>query len=305
MQQEILPNRFSMRNPHTRMENQGSENTCLTFGFSSSLEAMRQRLGINAQLSPRWIWYWANKYSLNVENILKTINSMGIASDLAWPYMVEEEYPFKVSGLDDPPNSVAYDSVRTTFPALANIEMKRVFGKYRIMRELCRGSSLVLIKNGITMEHCVAGIGYDIDLGVEIHDSGNNIYYQPWEDFDTNVIQQVWFYSKLPFAKVPADNYIPQSIPSFTKGVLELPLLRVFTKWGEPSVLYKNVIVHFLEGNSGLPETDDYNVDQDDPEALWKSERKILTIPELLYEGTYVKQVVVTDPKVQIISYQT
>lgn len=294
-----------MRNAYTRMENQGSENTCLTFGSSSSLEAMRQRLGINENLSPRWIWYWANKYSLNVESIIRTINTMGICSDAVWPYLVENDWPFKVIGLDEPPSSEAFNDVPLTFPANAGIEIKRISGKERIMREVARGSSLIIIKMGITMDHCVAGIGYDDELGIEIHDSGNNIYYQPWEDLYNGIVTQVWFYSKLPFPKVPSPEYIPADLPEFTPdGVLKLPILRVYTQWPEPSVLYKNVVVTFLEGDSGVPVVDDPNVDQDDGEPVWKSVRKVLTIPELIYNGTLVKQVCVTNPKVIINSYE-
>lgn len=298
MIQEQFPAEVDYQTENTRMEFQGNALSCTTFGGTSSLEAILHRQGKFWQLSPRFLWYNMRGSNPGVESMARALEYYGTCLDEYCPYRVDSEFPYNSIGLYDPPNSDAWHDAKTRLPK--GIKPIAISGKEQAMRWLARGSALVAIKIGGPTEHCVAIIGYN-SFGVKVHDSGNNVYFQPWSDLETGgCITQLYRWSGVEL--VPHPDYVRGDLPTFQDGKLTLPKLRVSYQFPRPSEVYLNVEVHFTDGDSGDPQPDNPEVFGD--ECVWSSTRLRLSLPELVYNGMVYHNVLVEKPRVEIAKWE-
>lgn len=298
MIQERFPSAVDYQTEHTRLENQGNALSCTAFGGTSAWEAMLHRLGKPWQLAARFIWYNMRGSNPSVESMARALEYYGVCLDEYCPYRTEPDFPYNPIGLYDAPNSDAWHDAKTRLPK--GIKPVYIAGKEQVMRWLARGSALTAIKIGGPTEHCVAIIGYN-EFGVKVHDSGNNIYWQPWSDLESGgCITQLYRWEGLEL--VPHPDYVEGDLPTFQDGALTLAKLRVQYAFPQPSEVYSNVEVHFADGDSGNPHADHPDVIGD--EAVWNSMRLRLSLPKLVYNGQIYHNVLIENPKVEIKKWE-
>ena len=298
MIQEQFPAEVDYQTEWTRLENQGNVISCTTFGVTSALECILARAGNPMQLSPKFLWYYMQPINtLSVQTVADTLERVGTCLDSLHPYLVEPDYPFNVIGLLDPPSLEALEDAKTRLPK----GIKPVLiasGKEGVMRALCQGSALTIIKIlGGSLEHCTAIIGYNA-FGVKIHDSGNNIYYQPWSDLDPGGnITQLYRWEGLPL--VPHPDYIEGDIPTLIGGVLSLPKAMIYVGFPEPSIYFKNIHLRITSTGQMTSGNDDV---QDI--VFWHSRKLTLYIPKLIVDSTILKNVKMVKPIGSVISVE-
>jgi hypothetical protein len=266
------------------------------FALTSALEAMAARAGQPVQLSPRFLWVYSDKSRLSVESVIQTANRVGICRDELCPYIVADAYPYKVADLDEMPGLEALLDAQATG---IKVQSERIAGKDDVMRAICLGHSLVTVRViGGSVEHCEACIGYDKDRGMKIHGSGNNIYWEPWESLPLTITQ----IHKItgPWAPVPDPGYVEGDLPTFTDGVLTIPIVDVVMPFPEPWQHFQNVRIAF--DSFGEVMVGDRNITGVKP--LWITYRKRLTLPTLVYGGKRYSNVSLTNPNVEVLHYE-
>lgn len=292
MIQEQFPIEVDYQTEHTRLEFQGNALTCTTFGVTSALEAMLHRIGQYVQLSPRFLWYNMRGQNASVEVVATTLEKEGVCLDEYCHYTVDSDYPYNVIGVYEPPNSDAWHDAKTRLPK--GIKPIRIAGKESAMRALSQGSALTAIKVGGPVEHCVAIIGYNA-FGIKVHDSGNNIYFQPWSDLEGGGnITQLYRWAGLPLAQ--HHDYIEGDTPTLIDGVLSLPKVMVYIGYPEPSIYFKNVRLQMV--NTGWLTRDNDDV-QDI--VFWHSRKLTLYVPKLIVNGVEMLNVKIVGPTATLI----
>ena len=292
MIQEQFPVEVDYQTAHTRLEFQGNALTCTTFGVTSALEAMLHRIGQYVQLSPRFLWYNMRGQNAGVEVVAATLEKEGVCLDEYCPYTVDSEYPYNVIGVYEPPNSDAWHDAKTRLPK--GIKPLRIGGKGQVMRALSQGSALTAIKVGGPVEHCIAIIGYNA-FGFKVHDSGNNIYFQPWSDLEGGGnITQLYRWTGLPL--VPHPDYIEGDTPTLIDGVLSLPKLLLYVGFPEPSIHGRNVKFQMIDNGQITSGNDDV---QDI--VFWHTGRKTLYLPKLIVDSTILHNVKMVNPIATLI----
>ena len=294
MIQEQFPVEVDYQTEHTRMEFQGNALTCRAFGVLSAIEAILHRAGQFVQLSPRFLWYNMRGRSGDVMGAAEALEAQGVCLDEYCPYLVEPDFPYNVIGLYDAPTSDAWADAKTRLPK-GIIPKLITTGKEGVMRALSQGSSLTIIKVlGPSVEHCPAIVGYNA-FGVKVHDSGNNIYYQPWSDLLNGVITQLWRWEGL--SLVPHPDYIEGDVPSLIDGVLSLPKAMVYVGFPNPSIHFKNVVLQMVKPGWLTQDNEDV---QDI--VFWHSAKMTLYIPKLLKDGVLMRNVKIVGPTATLIS---
>lgn len=269
MQQEVFPDRATFLNPWTRQEVQVGD-TCTCFGTSSSMEAMAHRAGINIQTSPYFTWYYMDKQHVSVEQAIYTMNRVG--------YCPDELYPFNGFPLQ-PPSSAALQYGEDHKDGFA---LERVNGQRELMRAICRGSTLITERYGVTMPHIEACLGYDKVKGFLIQGSGMVTDWWPWEELPK--FTQLLRYTRSPFGFIPFEGYIPADVPYFEKGTLLIPLLLEYTDWDTPMGEVLNVEGHIQDILLGVT----WNNILSTKEPMWKKNERELHLPMLkLGDETY------------------
>jgi hypothetical protein len=294
MIQEQFPVEVDFQTEHTRMEFQGNALTCTCFGVTSAWEAMLHRIGRLEQLSPRFLWWLVRGKNPGVEVNAAAVEANGICLEELCPYIVDPNYPYAVIDLYATPSGEALADAKTRLPK--GIKPKLITtGKEGVMRALAKGSAITIIKMlGGGLEHCAAIIGYN-SFGVKVHDSGNNIYYQPWSDLLNGVITQLWCWEGLPL--VPHPDYIEGDIPSLIDGVLSLPKAMVYVGFPNPSIHFKNVVLQMVTPGWLTQDNDDV---QDI--VFWHSAKMTLYIPKLLKDSVLMRNVKIVGPTATLIS---
>lgn len=293
MIQEQFPSEVDYQTEHTRLENQGNALSCTTFGLTSALEAMLHRLGKYVQLSPRFLWYNMRGLNPSVASAASVLETFGTCLDEYCPYRTEPEYPFNVIDIYAPPIAQAWEDAKTRLPK----GIKPVLittGKHGVMRALSQGSAITAIKIGGPTEHCIAIIGYN-QFGVKVHDSGNNIYWQPWSDLASGgTITQLYRWSGLPL--VPHPDYIEGDTPTLVDGVLSLPKVMVYVGFPEPSLYFQNVRLQIVTPGtltSGNEDVQDI--------VFWHSRKLTLYVPKLIVDSTILHNVKIVGPTATLI----
>ena len=293
MIQEQFPAEVDFQTQYTRLENQGNALSCTTFGLTSALEAMLHRLGKYEQLSPRFLWYNMRGLNPSVLSAAQVLETFGTCLDEYCPYRVEEDYPFNVIGVYDMPSSQAWADAKTRLPKGIKPALITT-GKEGVMRALSQGSAITAIKVGGPVEHCIAIIGYNA-FGVKVHDSGNNIYFQPWSDLESGgVITQLYRWTGLQL--VPHPDYIEGDVPTLMNGVLSLPKAMVYVGYPEPSLHFKNVKLQMVKQgwiSSGHEDVQDI--------VFWHSPRLTLYVPKLIVDSTILHNVKIVGPTATLI----
>ena len=292
MQQEQFPIEVDYQTEHTRLELQGNEITCTTFGTTSAWEAMLARLGIYTQLAPRFIWWCMRGRTLSVQSVVDVVEQNGVCLDSLHPYTTEPFYPYNPIGLNTSPSLAAFEDAKTRLPK--GIKPVRISGKEQCMRWLARGSALTFVKvlpGGA--EHCMAGIGYN-SYGLKIHDSGNNIYYHAWEDLGT-VITQVYRWEGFPL--VPHPDYIEGDIPEINGSVFTVPKCQVYTNWQTPIMNFKNITFNLID--RGVISDNQPDIKDD---VFWHSGHFTLTLPKLIIDGIMKYRVTMVNPIATLVS---
>ena len=295
MMQEQFPAEVDFQTEHTAMEFQGNALTCTTFGGTSAIEPMLHRLGKYWQLSKRFLWYNMRGQTASVESMAQSLELQGTCLEEYCPYLVDPNYPYAVIDLYAPPNSDAWHDAKTRLPK--GIKPVRITtGKEGVMRSLAQGSAVTFIKMlGGGLEHCAAIIGYNA-FGVKVHDSGNNIYYQPWTDLASGGnITQLYRWTGLPL--VPHPDYIEGDTPTLINGVLSLPKVMVYVGYPNPSLNFKNVQFQIVERGtitSGNEDVQDI--------VFWHSTRETLYLPKLIDGSTILHNVKMIKPTATLIS---
>lgn len=297
MQQEAFPAAVDFQTANTRPEFQGNLLSCSTFGVTSALEAMADRAGDPQQLSPRFLWYYIDKARLSIETAVATVNRVGICKDELCPYVASLEPPYAVQDATEYPSLHALmDAQRSAI----KLEVERIAGKEEVMRSLATGHAIISNRvNPSGTEHVEAIIGYD-PLGVKVHGSGLSIYHETWGSLGL-VITQLWKITKCPWAPVPHPDYVEGDLPTYAEGVLTLPQVDIigpdysFTR-------YKNVKVVFdslgeLDTNSGSISWRSV--------ASFNTNRNVLALPTLIYEGQRYNKVSLTKPALKVTHYET
>lgn len=296
MIQEQLPDVVDFETPWTRTEVQGMPNTCQTFGITSALEAMLHRIGRNVQLSPRFLWWWSNGITRSIPTLIATANSTGICRDELCPYGLDP-YTGKVPNLDDIPSADAIQDAKVTLPG--GLAVERIAGREQAMREMAKGSALVVISAGYASEHCEAIIGYDKAKGVKVHGSGGTIYWADWDWLDS--AGQLWYFSEVPFMKLQHADYIAATPPTFENGVLSIARARVYKGWPIPSAFVQNVQIKFI--NFGAIEADDPRVSGD--EVVYFESANRLHLPSVIVGGALYRRVSLTGPVAEVLTAET
>lgn len=294
MIQEQFPVEVDFQTEHTRLEFQGNALSCTTFGGTSALEAILHRLGQYVQLSPRFIWFNMRGYGVSVEGMADALEREGTCLDEYCPYLVEPVFPYNVVGVYDPPTSDAWSDAKTRLPK--GIKPARITtGKEGVMRALSQGSAITLIKVGGPVEHCAAIIGYN-SFGIKVHDSGLNIYWQPWSDIEAGGnVTQLWRWTGLPL--VPHPDYIEGDTPTLVDGVLSLPKVMVYVGFPDPSLHFKNVQFQMVKRGLLTSDCDDV---QDI--VFWHSKKLTLFLPKLILDGVELRNVKIVGPTATLIS---
>lgn len=143
MQPEIFPAEVSFRNPWTRLEIQGSVLSCTRFGLTSALEAIAHHAGVNVQLSPRYLWYYRNPQSLSVQEVVGTVNRVGVCREELCPYEASLQPPYAVKDIDVPPSGAAFADAQAWLDSSPDVLVKRIAGKWECARALAKGSALM------------------------------------------------------------------------------------------------------------------------------------------------------------------
>jgi len=295
MIQEQFPAEVDFQTEHTRLENQGNALSCTTFGGTSSIETILHRQGKYWQLSTRFIWYNMRGSNPSVESMARALEYYGVCLDEYCPYRTEPDFPFNPIGLYDPPTSDAWNDAKTRLPK--GIKPVAISGKEQVMRWLSRGSALVAIKIGGPTEHCVAIIGYN-SFGVKVHDSGNNIYYQPWSDLDYGgCITQLYRWEGIEL--IPHPDYISGDLPTLDGDILSLPKARVYVGWPEPSLFFQNIILKMVD--FGTTTYDNRDIDD---EIVWHSPQLTLSVPKMVINGEVKNKVKIVGPTATAISLE-
>jgi hypothetical protein len=294
MLQEQFPSEVDFQTEHTRMEFQGNSLTCTTFGGTSALEAVLHRLGQFVQLSPRFLWYNMRGYGVTVESMANALEREGTCLDSFCPYLVEANWPYNTIGVYDPPTSDAWHDAKTRLPK--GIKPIRIAGKESVMRALAQGSALTIVKVlGGGLEHCVAVIGYNA-FGIKVHDSGNNVYWQPWSDLEPGGnITQLYRWEGLPL--VPHPDYIEGDLPTLIGGILSLPKAMVYVGFPQPSIHFKDVQLKMVTPGiltSGNEDVQDI--------VFWHSLRATLYLPKLIVDSTILHKVKIVGPTATLVS---
>ena len=231
----------------------------------------------------------------SVEVVAAALEKDGVCLDEYCPYTVDSEYPYNVIGVYEPPNSDAWNDAKTRLPK--GIKPVRIAGKESAMRALSQGSALTAIKVGGPVEHCVAIIGY-ASWGFKVHDSGNNIYWQPWADMEGGGnITQLYRWTGLPL--VPHPDYIEGDTPTLIDGVLSLPKVMVYVGFPEPSLHFRNVQLQIVKRGLLTSDCDDV---QDI--VFWHSKKLTLYIPRLIVDGVEMRNVKIVGPTATAISLE-
>ena len=293
MIQEQFPEVVDYQTEHTRLENQGNALSCTWFGGTSALEPMLHRLGKFWQLSARFIGYNMRGQNPSVASMAQALEAHGTCLDEYCPYVTEPDFPFNVVGIYDAPSSQAWEDAKTRLPK----GIKPVLittGKHGVMRALSQGSSITAIKVGGPTEHCIAIIGYN-QFGVKVHDSGNNIYFQPWSDLESGgTITQLYRWTGLPL--VPHPDYIEGDTPTLMNGVLSIPKVMVYVGFPEPSLHFKNVKLQMVKQgwiSSGHEDVQDI--------VFWHSKQLTLYVPKLIVDSTILHNVKIVGPTATLI----
>ena len=293
MIQEQFPAEVDYQTEHTRLENQGNALSCTAFGLTSALEAMLHRLGRFDQLSARFIWYNMRGVNPSVGQAALALEIHGTCHDQYCPYLTEPDYPFNVIDVYTPPTADAWHDAETRLPK----GIKPVLittGKHGVMRALSQGSAITAIKVGGPTEHCIAIIGYNA-FGVKVHDSGNNIYFQPWSDLASGgTITQLYRWTGLPL--VPHPDYIEGDTPTLIGGVLSLPKVMVYVGFPEPSLYFQNVRLQMVTPGtltSGNEDVQDI--------VFWHSRKLTLYVPKLIVDSTILHNVKIVGPTATLI----
>lgn len=294
---ESFPAEVDFQTEHTRPEFQGAALSCTTFGATSALEAMAARVGQIQQLSPRFLWFYADKAKLSVETIVATVNRVGICRDELCPYVASLEAPYDVKDIDVMPDTAAWmDAQRTSI----KMSVKRVSSKEDVMRSLATGYTLISIRvNPSGSEHCEAIIGYDIDKGMKIHGSGASIYWEPWESIPLT-ITQLWAITSCPWSPVPHPDYVEGDLPTFANGVLTLPLLDVVMPYPQPWMHFCDVRVVF--DSFGEISVNDMDISGSLPR--WSTTRNSLSLPTVIYGGQRYTNISLTRPALKVLHYE-
>lgn len=298
MIQEKFPAAVDYQTENTRMENQGNALSCTTFGGTSAIEPMLHRLGKPWQISARFIWFNMRSTNPSVASMAQALETHGACLDEYCPYVTEPDFPFNVVGIYDPPSAQAWKDAETRLPK--GVKPAQITtGKEGVMRALAQGSCITAIKVGGPTEHCVAIIGYN-DFGVKVHDSGNNIYWQPWSDIESGgVITQLYRWEGLDL--VPHPDYVKEETPTLEDGVLSLAKVFVWIGWASnpKSITFKNVKLQMV--NQGW-----LSHDCDDVQdiAFWHSRELTLYLPELIVDGKLMRKVKIVGPTATAISLE-
>jgi hypothetical protein len=288
MIKEQLPLAVDYQTPYTRLEVQGNAESCTTFGGTSAIEVILHRLAKYWQLSTRFVWYNMRGGNIGVEGMAAAIEREGVCLDEYCPYVVEPSWPYNVIGIYDTPSSTAWKDAKTRLPK--GVKPVRIAGKEAAMRALAQGSALTAVKvlSG-GLEHCVAIIGYN-SFGVKVHDSGMNIYYQPWADLEGGgSITQLYRWEGLEL--VPHPDYIEGTIPTLANGVVILPKVMVYVGFPEPSLHLEDVRLRLLDNSvitSDNAEIKEY--------ILWHNQLSTLTLPKLNKDGKILYNVKIVMP---------
>lgn len=295
MIQEQFPAEVDYQTEHTRMENQGNALSCTAFGGTSAWEAILHRQGKFWQLAARFIWYNMRGSNPSVESMARSLEYYGVCLDELCPYRTDADFPFSPIGLYDPPSDAAWQDAKTRLPK--GVKPVYIAGKEQVMRWLARGSALTAIKVGGPTEHCVAIIGYNA-FGVKVHDSGNNIYWQPWSDLESGgVITQLYRWDGLPL--LPHPDYVEGDTPTLIDGVLSLPKAMVYVGYPEPSLHFKNVKLRMVTNGqitSGNEDVQDI--------VFWHSGRATLYVPKLIVDSTILHNVKMVGPTATVIELE-
>lgn len=231
----------------------------------------------------------------SVESMARALEYYGVCLDEYCTYRTEPDFPFNPIGLYDPPTSEAWNDAKTRLPK--GIKPVAINGKEQVMRWLARGSALVAIKIGGPTEHCVAIIGYN-SFGVKVHDSGNNIYYQPWSDLEPGgSITQLYRWDGIEL--IPHPDYIEGDLPTLEGNILSLPKARVYVGWPEPSLFFQNIILKMVD--FGTATYDNKDIDDD---VVWHSPQLTLSLPKLVVNGEVKNKVKIVGPTATAISLE-
>jgi hypothetical protein len=271
---ESFPQIVDFQTANTRLEFQGGIPSCTAFGMTSALEAMADRAGAPVQLSPRYLWFYCDKTHLSVEST----------------------YPYAVQNADEMPSLPALLDAQHT---AIQVSTQRIAGKVEAMRALATGHSLITIRlvNG-SAEHCEAAIGYDADKGLKIIGSGLNIYFEPWDQLNSE-FTQLWALTG-PYPLVPHPDYYEGDLPVFDGDrTLTMPFVDVVIPWPQPWARAADVKVYF--DSFGTVTLSDPNVLGHIPR--WANYRSVLTIPVLLCNGVRYTNVTLFKPSFQLLHY--
>jgi len=292
--QEQFPESVDFQTEHTRLEMQGNALTCTAFGVTSALEAILHRSGKFVQLSPRFLWWLVRGQNPSVEVNAAAIENEGICLEDFCPYITSPNYPYEVIGLYAPPAGVAWEDAKTRLPK--GIKPRRIAGKESVMRALSQGSALTIIKVlGGSIEHCCAVIGYN-SFGIKVHDSGNNIYYQPWADLEMGGnVTQIYRWYGLPL--VPDLDYVEGDLPTLANDVLSVPRAMCYVGWPQPSLWFKNLQLKISSVESMSSGNDDVR-----DFVFWHSGKLTLYIPKLIAGGKVLENVKLVKPTGTLIS---
>ena len=283
---EFFPDLVDYETEHTLRAYQGNINSCTRFGGIHFVECMAHRAGVFEQYSYRFQWYYRATGALSAEGVIQTINMAGLALEADDPYLIGPDL--------EPIDMDRIPSVEAMFSAAARrhqFQIARVNGKEEIMRALCQGSPLIsgrVYPGGA--EHCECIIGYQKDLGVKIHGSSGDIYWEPWSSVPL-VITQTWRCVKGPWALRPHPDYVPAPAPEWRGDHLYLPKLTVV---GPKISRFVDAKVYFVDGAYGTPTINSLEIGELD--SVYWTRSGILDLPNLLLGGVVYDKVRLVGP---------
>lgn len=293
--QEYLPFTVDYETANSTPKFQGAVNACTRFGLCAALKTAAERGGYLFDPSVRFLWWFTDKTLLSVESSIATLNMAGVCSEINYPWIVEQNYPYNVLDLNISPSMSA---LAESDIIQYNVKVERLGGKEQVKRALAQGYCLITCRvQGPSVEHVEACIGYDEIKGMKIYGSGMTIYYEPWESLLNGVITQVWKLYNTPWPVVPHPDYIEGTVPYITENTLVLPKVRVYVGWPEPSLNFKNVVFDLASRGTIIEDSADVS-----SEVIWHSPSFSLRIPKIIIDGVLKYNVKLVNPIATLVS---
>lgn len=344
MQLENLVKSLDFKPDTDFVENQRGLGSCVAQAGATALEIAYKRAGKPTNFSQMFLYYYIQKDAGTLgtagggypASLAPILTSHGCCTEADWPY--------NESLLGQEPDTDARAKAKLLVNTPVSMYGIGAFASSVIMikRHLNMGRPVIIginpggiltIKKGTPWRshewdttlksdsgHAVTIIGYDDEAqrflienswGPEWADGG--FYGMPYKYFDLSAsdlqVVSAFSFNKLPVPDVPVTGYIPYGPAEFDSltSILEVPYLVWFeTAFGAPRY-HKNITARIID--PGLVTLNDpkfmtfgANYVQNAP---FMDTNKYVGMPELLFNGVLYKNVLLTNPKIELINGQT